>query len=227
MVRIKNDSISIKKMTIQNELKFNGVTLLTYKIEYPEFRSSRFPICLFKVNRFYRSQALEYKRYCETKLFPMAVQQYKDAIENGFPVRVFEVMQVYEVTYSQACIISLYYDRYEYTGGAHGNTIRQSQTWQLKRCGLLKLDQLVRCPPNYRFYILSEVAKQISKEPEIYFEDYKELIVKTFNKDSFYCTQKGIVIYYQQYDIAPYSSGIREFLIPYGGCVLNPQRLCR
>jgi len=221
------DFISVKKLVIKNDLIFNGVTLLTYEIEYPEFYSSRFRTCLQNINSFYRNMAFEFKRYCETKLFCMAVEQYKDAIDNNFPVRTFEVMQVYKVTYSHACIISIFFDRYEYTGGAHGNTIRQSQTWNLQKCGQLTLWQLVRCPPNYKSYILSNVEAQISKNPELYFDNYKELIAETFDKRSFYCVPEGLVVYYQQYDIAPYSSGIREFLIPYSSCVINPYKLCR
>jgi hypothetical protein len=123
---MKNDFITAKKKILKNDLKWNGVTLLSYKIEYPEFHSVRFPRCLPVVNRFYRNKALEYKRYCETDLFSMAVEQYKDDIKNDFPVRVFEAVQACEVTCLCSCIISLYLDRYQYTGGAHGNTIRQS-----------------------------------------------------------------------------------------------------
>jgi hypothetical protein len=92
---------------------------------------------------------------------------------------------------------------------------------------LLKLGQLVLCPPDDKTYLLSQIDSQIKKNPDIYFENYKELIAKTFDRNHFYCTPDGIVIYYQQYDIAPYSSGIREFLIPYSNCVMNPEKLCR
>ena len=156
----------------------------------------------------------------------MAVEQYKGDIENGFPIRTFEAILTFRVTYLCKCVISAYFDRYEYTGGAHGNTIRESQTWELNKCGLLELCQLVRCLPDCKTYILAVVEKQIEKEPEIYFENYSELISNTFNEKSFYCTPRGIVVYYQQYDIAPYSSGIREFLVPYTTCVISPQKFC-
>ncbi|MEA4987263.1 MAG: RsiV family protein, partial [Anaerovorax sp.] len=68
--------------------------------------------------------------------------------------------------------------------------------------------------------------EQIKKEPEIYFDDYETLVVETFNPKNFYCTPEGVVVYYLQYDIAPYSSGIREFLIPYGDCVIDPIKMC-
>jgi len=156
----------------------------------------------------------------------MAIEQYKGDIENNFPVRVFEVLLVYKITYLESCIISLYFDTYEYTGGAHGNTIRDSQTWNLKNFGRIKLCQIFRCPPYYKAYILKFVEDKIKRNPDIYFEDYKKLIVETFNENNFYCTPKGIVSYYQQYDIAPYSSGIREFLIPYTECILDPKEIC-
>lgn len=218
--------LSVKMIVLRDKLKYNGETLLTYKIEYPEFCSSCYRLCLAKVNEFIRRKALEYRKYCETELFCMAVEQYKTDIENNFPIRVYEALLTYEMTYLDTCIISAYFNRYEYTGGAHGNTTRYSQTWNLQRCGLAELYQLVRCPPDYKTYILSVVEKQIEKEPEIYFDNYRELISETFNENSFYCTREGIIVYYQQYDIAPYSSGIREFLIPYGVCVINPQEFC-
>lgn len=86
--------------------------------------------------------------------------------------------------------------------------------------------QLVRCPPDDKTYLLSEINTQIQTEPDFYFENAGELAEKTFRADRFYCTPEGIVIYYQQYDIAPYASGIPEFLIPYSACVLNPEQSC-
>jgi len=219
--------VSVRKIVIRNKLKYNGETLLTYRIEYPEFYSSCYQMCLRKINKFYRNKALEFQRYCETELFHMAIEQYKEAIENGFPIRIFEALQVYNVTYLRSCIISVYFDRYEYTGGAHGNTIRSSQTWHLQECEKIKLRQLVSCMPDYKTYILAEVEAQIRKNPDIYFENYKELIAETFNEENFYCTPEGIVVYYQLYDIAPYSSGIREFLIPYSDCAVDPGSTCR
>jgi hypothetical protein len=51
--------------------------------------------------------------------------------------------------------------------------------------------------------------------PGIYFDDYKKLIVENFNPQSFIITPDSLDFYYQQYDIAPYASGIIVFSIPY------------
>lgn len=222
-----HNRVTYKKIVICDELNYNGVTLVTYKIEYPEFCSVHYRTCIPAANEFYKNRALEFRRYCETELFDMAVEEYKGDIENGFPVRVFEALLVYKITYLCSCIVSMYSDKYEYTGGAHGNTIRDSQTWNLRDCELLGLSQLVRCPPDFKSYILAEVERQIRFEPDIYFENYRDLINDTFDEKNFYCRPECLVVYYQQYDIAPYSSGIREFPIHYSECVIEPKRLCR
>ena len=220
------NNVLVKNNVLCGKLKFNGETLLTYKIEYPQFCSSCYRMCLPQANKFYEEKACEFENYCKTELYYMAVRQYLDDIENGFPIRTFEAVLAYEVTYLCACVISVYFDQYQYTGGAHGNTIRSSQTWNLRDCALIELGRLVRCLPDYKSYILAEVEAQIKENPEIYFENYKELIAETFNENSFYSKAEGLVVYYQQYDIAPYSSGIREFLLPYSNCVINPKFLC-
>lgn len=218
--------VSAKKIIIENERKYGGIVLLRYKIEYPRFEAPIYRMSVAVINEYYKNRAIEFQDYCETVLFDIAVRQYLEDIQNDYPIRTLEAVLTYEITYMASCIISLYCDQYEYTGGAHGNTARDSQTWSLQKCGLIELRRLVKCPPGYKAYILREVEKQIRNEPEVYFENYKELVREAFNEYSYYCIPEEIVIYYQQYDIAPYSSGIREFGIPYSDCVVDPVSIC-
>lgn len=214
------------KNRISDKLKYNGEVVLTYSIEYPQFKSRFFRPAIAAVNKFYKDKALAYKKHCETELFNLAVEQYKESIANDYPMRVFEAMMVYKLTYLASCIISIYFDTYEYTGGAHGNTIRDAQTWNLSKNRMVQLNRLIQCDPDYKTYILESVFEQIEKEPDIYFDNYEELAEEMFDENNFYCTPNSIVFFYQQYDIAPYSSGIREFTIPYSDCILNPIKLC-
>jgi hypothetical protein len=74
---------------------------------------------------------------------------------------------------------------------------------------------------------MSLIEPEIAKNSDIFFPNYSALIRSTFDKNNFYLAPDGLIIFYQQYDIAPYSSGIREFLLPYDNCVENPLSLCR
>ncbi len=211
--------------TIEDELYYNGEKILTYNIQYPEFMGAFCREALMIYNSCQKEKALAYQKYCETVLYPRAVEDYKNAIKNDFLVRIYEAMVVCGVTYNEGCVISLFFDIYEYTGGAHGSTIRCADSSDLKNSQSIMINQLVECPPNYKIYILGKVLEEIRKDPSIYFEDYSSLIATTFNDDNFYCKKEGIIIFYQQYDIAPYASGIREFLLKYSDCVLEPTKV--
>lgn len=49
------------------------------------------------------------------------MRAYLQAVENGYPVMVYEVIAEFTVTYNQNCALSLYTDQYIFTGGAHGS----------------------------------------------------------------------------------------------------------
>lgn len=216
-------SFYVNQMTLQKEMTFQGVKILSYVINYPEFHDNDYQYCLDLINRCYLKRALKYQQYIEDSIYPTAVQQYRMLKEMPAP---YEFLEVYELRMQSGCIISISFDRYEFTGGAHGTTRRSSDTWDLKTCRELGLSQLYLCSGSWQDDILKQVISQIQADPSLYFDHYENLAKETFDPSSFYCTPDGIVVYYQQYDIAPYSSGIREFLIPYGGCFLSPVMLC-
>jgi len=222
VIVIEKSTVSVNTVTLKGEMSYNGETLLNCKIEYPEFVSTFYRIPLKAINMLYKVKAMTFQKHCETTLFNTAVEQYKKDLENNFPVRVFDAVMTFRVTYLASGVLSLYFDKYEYAGGAHGSTERDAQTYNLYRYSPVKLNQIITCRTDYRSYILDEVRKQIEPEKDLYFENYNNLIAETFNPNNFYLTQEGVVIFYQQYDIAPYSSGIRKFLIPYSNCVKSP-----
>ncbi|MDR3263084.1 MAG: RsiV family protein [Clostridiales bacterium] len=132
----------------------------------------------------------------------------------------------YKTTYDKNGMMSFYRDKYTIDGkDAHGSTVRESFTFDLKNGKKLNLEYFINKQPRKNLkdtdgaYAavkekLIALAEQKSKEtPGIYFDDYQRLIAQKFNPDNFYLTENGIVIYFQQYDIAPYSTGIVEFNI--------------
>lgn len=211
--------ILVKNIVIEKYLFYKKQLVLSYKIQYPQFSSARFQKAAAVMNRYYKEKALTFQQYCTQKLYPMAVEEYENSMANNFPVRPFEALVTYKVTYNQDCAVSLYFDQYLYTGGAHGNTVRYSDTWNLQSARSINIDEMFKNSINYKAYIImiinNQIAEQIKNGENIYFDDYKKNVVKYLNLNSFYLTPQGVVLYFQQYEIAPYSSGIPEFTIPY------------
>lgn len=200
---------------LENELFYNNELILKYHIEYPSIVGNNFENGILNFNCYNKSLAIALKNKIETDLYNEAVKTYKYNKENGYPTMVYEVYKNFIITLNIDNIVSLYQDEYTFTGGAHGNTIRTSQTWNLLFGFIISLASLYPNNPSFIIDILKDINEQISKEPDIYFENTCNLVLNTFNPKSFYLTPNNIVIYFQQYDIAPYSSGIRTFNIDY------------
>lgn len=207
------------KHILTDTMNYRGEKLLTYKIEFPQFISPVYPKTAQRMNTYYKEKAQAFERHIRKILYRQAVEQYHYSQENGYPVMVYEAVQAYTITYISNLFVSLYTDQYTFTGGAHGTTVRTSETWNLPRGYILPLKALFPPQFNYRSYILRTIIDEIERQNEsgesVYFDDYKENVNNTFNENSFYLTPEGIVIYFQQYDIAPYSTGLPEFVIPY------------
>ncbi len=214
-----NQAVQVDNCSIEKEMHYGDTLVLHYKINYPQFCSLNDSASVCRMNRFYRNKAAAFQNYCETKLYPSAVQDYQYSVANGFPVRAYEALLVYEVMYNQDCFVSLYFDEYQFTGGAHGNTVRTSQTWNLETGCRISLQQLFPFTADYKKFVLGEINAQIAEQLQnaqgAYFDNYEQLVEATFHPCNFCLTQDGVAVYFQQYDIAPYSSGIPVFLIPY------------
>ncbi len=211
--------ITADTQTWAGTLKYDDTVVLTYKIEFPQFSSRIYAKAAQRMNTYYESSALSFLRYIKKTMYHQAVEQYIYSKENGYPVMVFEAEQVYTITLTANRYVSLYTDQYTYTGGAHGSTVRSSETWGLPLGRQIPLGALFPRGFDYRTYIINMIIREIQRQnaagDSVYFDDYPENVRNTFQENQFYLTPQGIVVYFQQYDIAPYSTGIPEFLIPY------------
>ncbi|MGN1298581.1 MAG: DUF3298 and DUF4163 domain-containing protein [Candidatus Scatovivens sp.] len=203
----------IKKNILEKDLKYDNETILKYHIEYPQIISNYKYPSITKFNLYNKNKALELQKKSETELFNDAKELYNYNKENGYPIMIYEIFLTYNITLNYNNIVSLYFDEYLYTGGAHGITTRTSQNWNMLKNNLINLYSLFPKNPYFILDILKEIILQISNNPEIYFNDACCLVINSFNPNSFYLTKNAIIIYFQQYDIAPYSSGIRTFEI--------------
>ena len=204
---------TITQRVLSDTVYSKGTAVLTYTIRYPYFTCSE--AAALSINAFYSTAARKTEEYCRTVLASQASVQAEYAKKDNYPFFGYEFISAYTVPWNSGCMTSLYTDQYTYTGGAHGSTIRTSDTWDFSSGRYLTLADFYPHNPAYRegiFRILDQQVKAREKDSP---DDYPALIRSTFKPESFFATPKGIVIYFQQYDIAPYSTGIPEFLIPF------------
>lgn len=124
----------------------------------------------------------------------------------------YEAFANYDVEYNNNNFLSILTTNYQYTGGAHGMTFKIPYNFDLKTNKELKLSDLFKDSYDYKKIIDDTVRKEIAKHKDYYFNNGEDFKGIKENQD-YYITNDGIVVYFGLYEIAPYSSGIREFLI--------------
>ena len=219
---MKNDSVQVKKVILEENLYYDKTIVLKYRIEYPQFFLYKYQTALNKINLYYKEKAYEVQRNCVYDLFREAINLYNYSVLRGYPIRQFEILMTYSVEFNKNCFLSLYYDRHDYMGGAHGNTVRASDTWNIQSGDRISLCDLFYDNIDCLDYVLNNIYKQINFQMKyngnyMYFDNFQKNVISNFEKDNFYVTESpnGIIIYYQLYEIAPYSMGIPEFYMPY------------
>ena len=170
---------------LKSNLFCGAQEVVTYSIAYPQFSAYTQKSYLKTLNEQYRQE--------EVPFFP------------------YEMLRTVMPAQLSDGIISLYYDTYRFTGGAHGTTLRQADTWDISKQAAIHLRDLFPCDSLAKDRIIEQVNACIAKEAESYFPDYEALVRENFNARQFFLSPGCLHIFYQQYDIAPYSTGIPTF----------------
>lgn len=220
---MQNNRVKIEKVVLEENLYYNKEKLVTYRIEYPQFFSPEHQKNLNRINVYLKDKAFNLQRNCYKELFNIAVDFYEHSSGGNYHIRRFEILLTFKVTFNQDCAISLYFDEFEYLGGAHGLTTRTSYTWDIRDGKRILLCDLFNDGINFHEYIINSIDNQIklqllyNSNSYIYFDDHNKNVAINFDNNNFYLitSPMGIVLYFQQYDIAPYSMGICEFVMPY------------
>lgn len=120
----------------------------------------------------------------------------------------------YIAHYQTNDLLSLSVFYYCYTGGAHGCTVQEAYNLNLVNGEEISLQEILKEKKDYLEIINREIKRQIQLNPEAYFDD-GAAFQSISPEQPFYVIEDGIVIYFGLYEIAPYSSGIRYFKIPF------------
>ena len=138
----------------------------------------------------------------------------QSAKSKGEEIRKYIASAYYIIHYQKDSILSISVFYYCYIGGAHGCTVQEAYNLNLVNGERITLPEILKEKKDYVEIINREIKRQIKLNPDAYFE--KGAAFQSISPEQpFYLIEDGIVIYFGLYEIAPYSSGIRYFKIPY------------
>ncbi len=163
-----------------------------------------------KINQIIQKDVLNFKEMLQTE----SEKYLQGAKAEGWEIRKYIATIYYIVHYQKDDLLSFSVFYYSYTLGAHGHTLQRAYNFNLLNGEGILLNDILKEKKNYVDIINQEIKKQIELNPQEYFSDWS-VFQSISEEQPFYLIEDGIVVYFGLYEIAPYSSGIRYFKIPY------------
>ena len=163
-----------------------------------------------KINQTIQKDVLNFKEMLQT----YSEEYLQGAKEEGWEIRKYEAFAYYIVHYQKDDLLSLSVFYYSYTLGAHGHTLQRAYNFNLENGEKILLSNILKEKKDYVDVINQEIKRQIELNPQEYFTEWS-VFQSISEEQPFYLIEDGIVVYFGLYEIAPYSSGIRYFKIPY------------
>lgn len=188
--------------------------LLEVQLKIPQIENTKNISLLEKINAELLKDALNFKSEVES----IAKENSQEAKKYGLTTTPYAAFSDYKINLNKDNILSLYIDYYQFTGGAHGSTVRKCYNYNLSTGEKLAINDLFKSNAFYKEIINKEIDNQINKNKGIYFPKYFKGIS---DNQCFSIDKDNLIIYFQQYDIAPYATGIPEFKIPHSKLNVN------
>ncbi len=154
--------------------------------------------------------------------------QYRDMAQEDLSMREeegltdswmgYELGREYTVMRVDEQMISIVEDSYEYTGGAHPNSVRVAYNFDTQTGARMTLEDVASDLDEIRTESTNYLAKMLptSDYAQELFEDYAEHLEDILTDSTWYTDEKGFHIICNEYIITPHSSGILDFVLPYG-----------
>ena len=161
------------------------------------------------INTMFFNHASEFMQ----SIYDMAEQGFEDSKKYDFPFMQYAAWSQYDLHFLNERFMSLTMNYYQFTGGAHGLTVKTAYNIDLSTGKNLELRSIFSDDYDYSSVILKEVNMQMKKAEEGTF--FSDSIERIENEQNFYLTEEGIVMFFQQYEIGPYCIGIPEFFISF------------
>ncbi|MGL5351936.1 MAG: DUF3298 and DUF4163 domain-containing protein [Clostridium sp.] len=138
--------------------------------------------------------------------------EYYGPPNNLYPTFPYELIGTYTLK-SSGEILSFYIDYYQFTGGAHGITNRVAYNIDINSGRDMLLGDLFKDKHTYEKLINKEIEKEIAKNADNYFIG-KDGFNGIKKNQRYYIEDNNIVVYFGEYEIAPYATGMPQFKIP-------------
>ncbi|MDO4333016.1 MAG: DUF3298 and DUF4163 domain-containing protein [Eubacteriales bacterium] len=196
----------------------DGTVIFEIRLAYPVLQGEEEGAK--QINRFFQEwseKKLKESEEDEDSTRQSALEVYRESKDAGWPGPWSESYEVTSVK-TWGGYVSVLMDSYLYEGGAHGMPYREGHVFRISDGQEVELSDLTdKTQDDWDKLLRAGFADKIAQGEEAqYYEDAMDLIKERDMKDTgYYFAETGIVFYLPPYEIAPYSTGYVEILVPF------------
>lgn len=197
-----NRDVLILERRIEKELPY-----FSSKLSIPVLNSATESDLFSQLNEMFFEGVTYFAREVEA-LAESYLQDFKES--RGYLPK-YDVVVGFEVPYNSGGLLSINVHFYQYTGGAHGISFIETVNLDLTTGRILEYKDLFNTS-EVEQALIDSIQATIDNAPFDYF-------ITTVDKtildqiQSFYLKQGQLVVYFDLYQIAPYSTGIPKFVV--------------
>ncbi|HQA59089.1 MAG TPA: DUF4163 domain-containing protein [Acetivibrio sp.] len=202
---VEKDGFKIYTKTVRYKDEYTEVNL-----KIPFIEGMKNAELMTQLNQKLEQKALDFKRETEKKTREAVEEESK---AQGFSLRTGSVYTEYDVRINNNRTMSIPVTYYQYTGGVHGMTTKETVNLDLVNEKELLLKNLFDGSRDYLQVLTDELLKQMKVQDYLFPDAVSNF--KATDDLKFYLTDEGMVFYFNPYEIAPYAAGIVEYTISY------------
>lgn len=208
--RMVNSIVRDNKVVVENEEKIYSNKYVSVNINKPVVRIPNNRAVEKIINNKISKKVNDFEEYITN----LSIRDNETNIKLGLDVKPYVININNTVTYNRDNILSITLHLYSYTGGAHGSSTDKSLNFDTNTGNKGVIADFFGNNKDYNKIILDHIKSTINKNPELYFKEaVDKLNVIPYNQ-KFFLTDGYLVIYFDEYEIAPYAAGIPKFYIP-------------
>ncbi len=115
--------------------------------------------------------------------------------------------------YNKNGFLSIITDTYEYTGGAHGQSVWTAYNIDTVSGREVLLSDIFSHDDHIKM-LDKLIENEVLKNPDKYGDLWEKPKIKDENQKNFYIAPDGLTVFYEPYDLSYYARGFVEFTLP-------------
>lgn len=210
---VKDAPVQIITSVSTKEFKTpDGQTVMTVHTEIPVLSGGPSEAATESINAYYRAMAKEYVASLEKEYLQDALGEAGRLKELGMAYRFYKGFQA---AYNANGLLSIFFENSYDLTGAHRTSAFKGETTDLRTGKKLALGDILPDVPSATKKLFKQVDTYVKKNGLTEFLLGSDSPEQQYDQNDFVLTPKGIRFFFQQYAIAPYSSGMPSFDLKY------------